>query len=450
MADDNRKSTERQRSAGVARSGSPANHGPTNSIKLHLGSDPDKQIIVIKVGTSSLVRAEQQTLNLGIIARLCETVKTLRSQGHHVIIVSSGAVGVGCQRLGLATKPGELAKKQALAAVGQLHLMRYYEDFMAALNLRCAQVLLTLDNLANRAQYLNARNTFTELLAYGVVPIVNENDTVAVQELRFGDNDTLSAQVATLVQADWLFLMTDVDCLYTANPKDDPAAQPIYEVHDMGALRADTSTRGTQWGTGGMATKLTAGRIATAAGCTMVICSSTNPEVVARVLGGEQRLGTKFFPVAHALRGRYRWILSVPVRGQLWLDAGAVKAVSSKVKRASLFAAGITKVEGRFNPQDAVSLCDEAGVEFARGLVNFSADEVRELRRMAKEKKQAVDKALGFNVQEEVVHRSFLSLLVGQAGDADETEDDPEHAPVAAPGAEAGAAADALARAALS
>lgn len=166
------------------------------------------------------------------------------------------------------------------------------------------------------------------------------------------------------------------------------------------------------------------------------------------MLAGEPRQGTKFLPVAHALRGRYRWILSVPLRGQLWLDAGAVNAVSAKVKRASLFAAGITRVEGRFNPQDAVSLCDDKGVEFARGLVNFTDEEVRELRRLAKEKKSRVDRAMGFNVQEEVVHRSFLSLLVGQVGDVTDggedgegEDEDPEHAPVAAPGSAGGAQA---------
>lgn len=256
---------------------------------------PRGQKIVLKVGTSSLVRSEQQTLNISNLARIADTVKLLHDQGHHVILVSSGAVGVGCQRLGLTSRPTQLARKQALAAVGQVHLMRYYEDFLSSLGLCCAQVLLTRNNLTKREQRMSVRNTFDELLSYGTIPIVNENDTVAVQELRFGDNDTLSAQVATLVQADWLFLLTDVDCLYTSNPKLNPDAQPIYEVEDMSRLQADTSTQGTEWGTGGMATKLMAGRIATAAGCTMVICNSNNPEAVAQVLAGE-RVGTKFHP----------------------------------------------------------------------------------------------------------------------------------------------------------
>ncbi|GFR48556.1 hypothetical protein Agub_g10455 [Astrephomene gubernaculifera] len=343
---------------------------PRGYVKDVLGTD--SSIFVIKVGTSSLVRPEHHTLNLSNLARLCEAVKELRAEGHHVIIVTSGAVGIGCQHLGLAAP--ERQKKRALAAIGQVQLIRYYENFLGALGLTCAQVLLTLDNLANRSQYLNARNTFTELLAYGVIPVVNENDTVAVQELRFGDNDTLSAQVAALVQADWLFLLTDVDCLYTANPKDDPTATPIYEVEDISHLHADTSTRGTQWGTGGMATKLTAGRIATAAGCTMVICNSNTPENIVRIARGEPRLGTKFFPLPHCLKGRKRWILSVPVRGKLWLSAAAVRAVRDR--RRPLVASGVEQLEGDFHVQECVSLLDPSGCEFARGLASMAAPEL--------------------------------------------------------------------------
>lgn len=254
---------------------------PSGAVKTALKSD--KMIIVIKVGTSSLVRPEHQTLNLKTLASACETVKELSALGHHVIVITSGATGVGCQRMNLDQRPAQLAKKQALAAVGQVHLMRYYEDFFNSLGLTCAQVLLTLDNLASRHQYVNATNTFTELLAYGTIPVVNENDTVAVARRGFGDNDTLSAQVATLVQADYLFLLTDVDSLYEENPKTNPDAQPIYEVEDISALTADTSTAGTQWGTGGMATKITAARIATAAGVTTVICNSNTPENILRV-----------------------------------------------------------------------------------------------------------------------------------------------------------------------
>jgi glutamate 5-kinase len=231
--------------------------------------------------------------------------------------------------------------------------------------------------------------------------------------------------VAALVQADYLFLMTDVDCLYTSNPKDDPNAKPIYEVEDISKLQADTSTKGTQWGTGGMATKLTAGRIATAAGTTMVICSSSDPESLVKVLNGE-RVGTRFHPRPHALRGRKRWILSVPVRGKVCMDDGAVRAVRDRKK--SLFAAGIVNIEGDFHAQDAVSLCDLDGCEFGRGLVNFSIEELRRVKGVSA--KDFLSK-LGYNAQAEVVHRENLSLL---AGPEEEDVEDDEEVPSPGPG----------------
>jgi glutamate 5-kinase len=457
---------------------------------------------VIKVGTSSLIHPEHNALNLVNLAAICETVKDLHAQGHYVILVSSGAVGVGCQRLGLESKPPRLAQKQALAAVGQVHLMRHYADLFAALGLTCAQVLLTLDNLANRDQYVNARNTFHELLAYGAVPVVNENDTVAVQELRFGDNDTLSAQVAALVGADYLFLMTDVDALYTGDPRTDPTATPVWEVEDIRALTGNVDTSGaapaaaaaaaavdggsgeepttsgaaaattgataaasagvsaggvgSRWGTGGMATKLTAARIATSAGCTMVILSSAHPRNIARILKGEARLGTRFHPVQKGgLRGRRRWVLSVPVRGSLFLDGGAVAAVRDR--RKSLFAAGVVRVQGSFHAQDAVSLRDAAdGQEFARGLVSFSSSELAALRARAQHRKQQegasgeagaaavvgreakarlsasasradVAAALGYSAPAEVVHRGNLALLEAPKHLDDEEDEDDDH-----------------------
>lgn len=391
--------------------------------------------------------------------------------------------------------------------------MRHYADLFAALGLTCSQVLLTLDNLANRDQYVNARNTFHELLAYGSVPVVNENDTVAVQELRFGDNDTLSAQVAALVGADYLFLMTDVDALYTGDPRTDPNATPVWEVEDLRALTGTVDTGagagaggggggaeeqqpvvdggaaaagagaadgaaadgsaapaaattggvsaggvGSRWGTGGMATKLTAARIATSAGCTMVILSSSRPRNIARILNGEPRLGTRFHPVAQrgggALRGRRRWVLSVPVRGSLFLDAGAVAAVRDR--RKSLFAAGVVRVQGTFFAQDAVSLRDAGdGTEFARGLVSFSSTELAALRARAQMRKQGkgggeggeaaaankardrpsaaaasradVTAALGYAAPAEVVHRGNLALLEApKHGEYDEDDEEEE------------------------
>eukprot|EP00775_Hariotina_reticulata_P012564 gene12564-12696_t len=370
---------------------------------------------VIKIGTSSLINEKYGTLNLSSMSKICEVVRELQTRGHYVIIVSSGAIGVGCQRLGLTSRPAKIAQKQALAAIGQVHLMRYYEDILNALGLTCAQVLLTLDNLADRSQYINARNTFVELLAYGTIPVVNENDTVAVQELRFGDNDTLSAQVATLVEADYLFLMTDVDALYTANPKLDPTATPIHEVEDISSLTADTSTSGTQWGTGGMVTKLTAARIATAGGCCMVICTSAKPESIVQILDGAKQ-GTKFFPLQQNLKGRKRWLLTVPVRGAIWMDDGAVHAIRDRHK--SLFPVGVVSIVGDFAAQDAVSLCDASGQEFARGLSQFSSQEVLLLQGKHTSEFAGL---LGYATDGELIHRGNLALLM--AGD-DHHEDD--------------------------
>ena len=344
-----------------------------------------------------------------------EGIRELKDSGYNVVLVSSGAVGVGCQRLGLENRPCEVAKKQALAAVGQVHLMRYYDDLFSALGMKCAQVLLTLDNLSNRSSYINARNTFQELLAYGAVPIVNENDTVAIDLLKIGDNDTLSAQVAILVGAQWLFLMTDVDALYTSNPNSDPDARAIHSVPSISKLTVDTSTQGTQWGTGGMATKLTAARMATAAGCRMVICHYSEPKNVIKILNGEQ-IGTIFDPLEQPLKGRKRWILAVPVRGRIFLNFGAVKALRDH--RKSLFPAGIIKTDGDFGPQDAVTLCDANGMEFARGLVNYSKEDIDGGRGL---KSRPFLEMLGYAGQEEVISRANICLML--ANDSGDEED---------------------------
>ncbi|WP_420805853.1 glutamate 5-kinase [Neosynechococcus sphagnicola] len=212
------------------------------------------QTLVVKIGTSSLTQPDTHYLALSTIASLIETLCHLRQQGHRVVLVSSGAVGVGCARLGLTERPRTLAQKQAIAAVGQGRLIRVYDDLFTSLQQPIAQVLLTRGDLVERSRYLNVHRTFQELLHLGIIPIVNENDTVAVEELRFGDNDTLSALVAGLVEADWLFLLTDVDRLYSADPRSCPDAQPIHLVSRMEQLtemQVQAAGRGSQWGTGG-------------------------------------------------------------------------------------------------------------------------------------------------------------------------------------------------------
>lgn len=375
------------------------------------------KIIVVKIGTSSLTRPETGQLALSTIASLAETLCNLRRNDYKVILVSSGAVGVGCGRLGLKERPKAISIKQAVAAVGQGRLMRVYDDLFTSLQQPIAQVLLTRTDLVERSRYLNIYNTFGELLKLGVIPIVNENDTVAVEELKFGDNDTLSALVASLVEADWLFLLTDVDKLYSADPRSVPDAKPINLVNNIEELRqlqVATGTSGSQWGTGGMATKISAARIATAAGVRTVITEGKQPNNIDKILQGES-IGTQFEPEPEPTSARKRWIAYglVPC-GKLYLDAGALTAISTGGK--SLLAAGITAVEGEFDQNEAVELCvefrchegDRTYKEIARGLVNYSSSELEKIRGR---RSSEIPEILGYQGVETVVHRDNLVLI---------------------------------------
>ncbi|MDX2099040.1 MAG: glutamate 5-kinase [Leptolyngbyaceae cyanobacterium bins.59] len=365
------------------------------------------QTIVVKIGTSSLTDPEAGHLALSTIAALVETLCSLRRQGHRVVLVSSGAVGVGCARLKLTERPRLIALKQAVAAVGQGRLIRVYDDLFTTLQQPIAQVLLTRGDLVQRSQYVNIYNTFRELLQLQVIPIVNENDTVAVDELKFGDNDTLSALVASLVEADWLFLLTDVDRLYSADPRRYEDAQPISLVQDINELATvQTGTQGSQWGTGGMVTKISAARIATDAGVRTVITEGRSPHNIQKILAGEM-LGTHFEPQPRPFNARKRWIAHglIPT-GKLFLDEGAVEAICQRGK--SLLAAGVVQVEGDFHNQDAVALCDRAGREIARGIVSYSSSELRQIQGQQSE---AISEILGYMGAETVVHRDNLVLM---------------------------------------
>jgi glutamate 5-kinase len=366
------------------------------------------QTIVVKIGTSSLTKADTGFLSLATIAQLVETLSVLRQQGHQVILVSSGAVGVGCARLGLAERPRTISMKQAVAAVGQGRLMRVYDDLFSSLQQPIAQVLLTRSDLVQRSRYVNAYRTFRQLLNLNVIPIVNENDTLAVDELKFGDNDTLSAMVASLVEADWLFLLTDVDRLYSADPRYNPDAEPIIEVEKiehLAELKIEVGDRGTAWGTGGMVTKIAAARIATTAGIRTVITEGKAPQNILKILQGEP-LGTQFAPQPRAVNARKRWIAHglVPA-GKIYLDSGAVKAIRQAGK--SLLAAGITEIEGEFQNQDAVQLCDPLGQEVARGIVNYSSFD---LQKILGRRSDEIPQILGHAGADTVVHRDNLVL----------------------------------------
>jgi glutamate 5-kinase len=366
------------------------------------------QTLVVKIGTSSLTQPETGLLALSTIATLVETLSQLRYQGHQIILVSSGAVGVGCARLGLTERPRTIAMKQAVAAVGQGRLMRVYDDLFTSMQQPIAQVLLTRSDLVQRSRYVNAYRTFRQLLKLDVIPIVNENDTLATEELKFGDNDTLSALVASLVGADWLFLLTDVDRLYSADPRLDPNAQPILlvdKIEQLESLQVEVGDRGSAWGTGGMVTKIAAARIATTAGVRTVITEGRSPHNIEKILQGAA-IGTRFEPQPQPVNARKRWIANglVPA-GKLYLDAGAVKAIREGGK--SLLAAGITEIEGEFQSQDAVQLCDAIGQEMARGIVNYNSAELQKIRGAHSDD---IPQILGYQGEETIVHRDNLVL----------------------------------------
>jgi len=369
------------------------------------------QALVVKIGTSSLTQLGTNHLALATIASLVEVLCTLQHQGYRLILVSSGAVGIGCDRLGFKERPRTIALKQAVAAVGQGRLMRIYDDLFSTIQQPIAQVLLTRGDLVRRSSYVNIHRTFQELLQLGVIPIVNENDTVAVDELelKFGDNDTLAALVASLVQADWLFLLTDVDRLYSTDPRQDPNAQPIHEIRHMAQLanlQVQAGDRGSAWGTGGMKTKIAAAHIATSAGVRTVITEGRAPQNIPKILAGEP-LGTQFAPQICPANARKRWIAHslVPV-GKIYLDPGAVRAIQEGGK--SLLAAGITGVEGNFQSQDGVHLCDRHGEIIAQGLVNYSSAELIKIQGCRSEE---IPRILGRTNRETVVHRDNLVLL---------------------------------------
>ena len=367
------------------------------------------QTLVVKIGTSSLTKATGY-LAISVIAGLVETLCGLRAAGHQVILVSSGAVGVGCARLNLSERPKTMAMKQAVAAVGQGRLMRVYDDFFTSLNQPIAQVLLTRTDLVQRSRYVNSYRTFRQLLQLGVIPIVNENDTVAIEELKFGDNDTLSAQVASLIGADWLFLLTDVDRLYSADPRHNPDAQPIHiveRVEQLEDLQVSIGDRGSQWGTGGMVTKIEAARIAANAGVCTVITDGQHPEKIAQIMAGAD-LGTQFSPKSTVANARKRWIAqSLVPAGKLYLDKGAVRAIQHSGK--SLLPAGITEIEGEFERQSSVQLCDAQGQEIARGIVNYSHIE---LAQILGHRSEEIPQILGYAGADTAVHRDNLVISV--------------------------------------
>ena len=343
--------------------------------------------LVIKVGTS-LLRGDATRPTAAVIADLAATMASAQRRGSKLALVTSGAVGLGCAVMGLKKRPSEVEALQAAAAVGQGQLMALYQDAFAVRGLTVAQVLLTRGDLASRRRYQNACRTLDHLLEWGIVPVVNENDTLATDELRFGDNDTLSALVAVAIGAEELILLTDVDRLYSGDPRQDPTARPIPEVRDLEELNrlAGVASGGGQWGTGGMTTKLAAARIATASGIRVRLADGRDPAVLDTVLRAIEQPqpeasavpGTVFQPARTPLPSRKGWLAhALAPRGSLRLDAGAEAALLQR--GASLLAVGIDAVEGQFNRHDPVRLLAADGRELGRGLCQWSSDELPSL-----------------------------------------------------------------------
>jgi glutamate 5-kinase len=360
--------------------------------------------IVVKIGSALLADAARGTLHRQWLEGLAADVARCRKRGQQVVLVSSGAIAAGRRQLGFATGELRLEEKQAAAAAGMIRLAHAYQECLAQHELTVAQVLLTLDDSENRRRYLNARNTLNTLLSVGAVPLINENDTVATDEIRFGDNDRLAARVAEMVMADTLVLLSDIDGLYTADPHKDPAARFIPEISDLTPeIEAMAGKPLSGVGSGGMITKLAAAKIAMGAGCRMVIADGHEPKPLQRIEQGCR--ATWFIPQATPITARKRWIAGTlqPV-GHLTIDAGAEKALGAG---KSLLPAGVTRIEGTFQRGDAVTVRNAEGRELARGLTAYSSEDAR---RIMGHKSGETETILGYRGRDEIIHRDDLVL----------------------------------------
>jgi len=360
---------------------------------------------VVKIG-SALLTNEGRGLDLermdGWVTQMCQ----LRKEGIEVVLVSSGAVAAGMEKLGWMERPAALRQLQAAAAVGQARLVQAWEASFQKYGIQPAQVLLTHDDHSSRKRYLNARSALKTLLEMGIVPVINENDTVATDELRFGDNDTLAALVANQVEADVLVILTDQDGLFTADPRTDPAARLIHEVraHDC-SLDAMAGGGSGRLGRGGMQTKLRASRQAAASGAATIIVGGRIDSVLTRLQAGEE-LGTLLTPDQKPMAARKQWLQGhLKTAGQLVLDAGAVRVLKDQGK--SLLPVGVKSVAGQFQRGEMVACVDENGNEVARGLVNYSASEVA---RIIGQPSHQIEALLGYQGEPELLHRDNMVL----------------------------------------
>jgi glutamate 5-kinase len=362
--------------------------------------------IVVKVG-SNILTDSKHTLNTRRMRSLAKGIAEVQDMGNQVVVVSSGAVAAGMKRLGLKKRPRDIKLKQAAAAVGQSALMWTYERSFKEHRKKVAQVLLTRDDLADRKMYINAKNTLSTLLSYGVIPIINENDTVAVDEIRFGDNDQLASLVASLVEADRLIMLSDVDGFFEEDPKIKPRASLIRNVERITPQMVKLAGKSSNAvGTGGMYSKLLAAQKAVRSGVTVNIINGKRPMLLVSLIKGSSH-GTEFRPEEVRLSARKGWIaFGSRTRGTIAVDEGARDALSVRLK--SLLPSGITSVDGKFEKGDAVLCVGPEGNRIAKGISNYSSEEVRKI--MGR-KTSAIEKVLGYRYSDEVIHRDNMVVL---------------------------------------
>ena len=363
--------------------------------------------VVVKVGTSTLVRTSGKP-DFQRMDRLVREIADLKNEGREMVLVSSGAIAIGMDSIGLRQKPAEIPARQALAAIGQSSLMTLYKKFFADYGQTAAQVLLTKENAARHHQYANSRNALLELLSMGAVPVINENDVVAVDEIKIGDNDTLSATVATLIDADALLILSDIDGLYTANPQEDKTARWLPEVAEITpAIERMAGGAGSSFGTGGMATKIEAAKIAVNAGATFVIAPSARNDVISAVLAGEP-VGTVFSAKEAHLRQRKSWLaFGKRIAGDIVVDEGCEAAM--RTHGSSLLAVGIVAVEGDFAAGTTVRVLSARQQEIARGIVNYSAAQIAKI---AGRQSRDFASLIEGEIRDEVIHRDNMVLMV--------------------------------------
>ena len=368
---------------------------------------PSSERIVIKFGTSTLTGGSKK-LSAPHLVDLARQISALQARGLQVVLVSSGAIAAGREVLGYPALPKHVPAKQMLAAVGQPRLMAIYEQYFAIYGLRVAQVLLTRADITNRPRYLNARNTLEALLHQHILPVINENDTVATEEIRFGDNDNLSAQVANLVEADLLVLLTDQDGLYTTDPRVDPSASLIRQVGPepfSEQLWTAAGGSSTGLGTGGMVTKLQAADLARHGGTTVIIARGSEPNILLRLAQGEE-VGTRMAPVVNKIEGRKRYILSGSrAAGEVAVDSGAARALTHG---GSLLPAGVTHVTGEFERGDTIRVVSPESKPLAVGLTGYAS---ADLARLCGRQSGEIEALLGYTYGDEIIHRNNMILL---------------------------------------